>query len=99
MSLHQAHILLNNRVAGLTIPFTNTCRMFEFIILLFKLNTILRKCSPKDGKFSFTKITEALLYFGKLSNLLSPMLEAIFSFFINVTVLSNHLEGHYIVAQ
>ena len=37
MSLYQAHILLNNGVADLTIPFTN--RLSEFIILLLKLNT------------------------------------------------------------
>ena len=63
MSLDQAHVLLINGVANLTIPFTN--RLSEFIILLLKLNTNLLKSSPKDGMFKFTNISEALLYFGK----------------------------------
>ena len=67
MSLDQAHILLNNGVADLTIPFTK--RLSEFIILLLKLNTNLRKSLPKDGMFKFTNISEVLLYLGKLSNL------------------------------
>ena len=46
MSFHQAHILLNNGVADLTIPFLNI--LYEFIILLLKLNTNLRKSSPKN---------------------------------------------------
>ena len=58
MSLHQAHILLNNGVADLTIPITN--RLPEFIILLIKLNTNLRKSSPKDGKFKFTNIWKVI---------------------------------------
>ena len=41
ISLHQAHILLNKDVVDLTIPFTN--RLSEFIILLLKLSTNLRK--------------------------------------------------------
>ena len=72
MSLHQAHILLNNGVVNLTIPFTN--RLSEFIILLLKLNTNLHKSSPKDGMYKFTNISEALLYLGKLSNPLRPLL-------------------------
>ena len=72
MSLHQGHILLNNGVADLTIPFT--IRLSEIIILLLKLNTNLSKSSPKDGMFKFTNISEALLYLGKLSNLLMPLL-------------------------
>ena len=52
MSLHQAHILLNNGVADLTIPYTN--RLSEFIFLFLKLNTNLRKSSPKNGMFKFT---------------------------------------------
>ena len=72
MSLHQAHILPNNGAAELTIPFTN--KLSEFIILLLKLNTNLRKSSPKDGMFRLTNISEALLYLGKLINLLSPLL-------------------------
>ena len=63
MSLHQAHILLNNGVADLTIPFTE--RLSEIIILLLKLKTNLRKSSPKDGILKFTNISEALLYLGK----------------------------------
>ena len=55
MSPHQAHILLNNGVADLTIPFTN--RLSEFIILLLKLNSNLRKSSLKDGMFKFTNNT------------------------------------------
>ena len=47
MSQHQAHILLNNGVADLTVPLTN--RLSEFIILLLKLNTNLRISSLKDG--------------------------------------------------
>ena len=54
MSLHQAHILLKNGVADLTIQFT--IRLSEFIILLLKLNTNLRKSSPNDGIFKFTNI-------------------------------------------
>ena len=34
MSLHQAHILLNNYVADLTIPFIN--ELFELIIIMIK---------------------------------------------------------------
>ena len=70
MSLHQAHILLNNGVADLTIPLAN--RLSELIILLLKLNINLRKSSPihVDGMFKFTNISEALLYLDKLSNLL-----------------------------
>ena len=91
-------MLLKDGVADLTIPFTNG--LSEFIILLLKLNTNLRKSSPKDGMFRFTNISGALFYLGKLGNLkLSPLLKAIFSFFIAVTVLSNHTEGQYIVAQ
>ena len=55
MSLHQAYILLNNSVADLTIPLNN--KFSEFIILLLKLNTNLRKSSPKDGMFKFTNIS------------------------------------------
>ena len=69
MSLHQAHILLNKGVADLTIPFTNS--LSEFIILLLKLNSNLRKSSPNDGMFKFTNISEALLYLGKLRDLSS----------------------------
>ena len=72
MSLHQGHILLNNGVADLTIPFT--IRLSEIIILLLKLNTNLCKSSPKDGMFKFTNISEALLYLGKLSSLLRLLL-------------------------
>ena len=46
MSFHQADILLNNGVADLTIPFLNI--LYEFIILLLKLNTNLRKSSPNN---------------------------------------------------
>ena len=60
MSLHQAHVLLNNGVADLTIPFTN--RLSKFIIQLLKLNTNLRKSSPKNSMFKFPNISEALLY-------------------------------------
>ena len=56
MSLHQAYILLNNDVADLTIPFTN--RLFEFIILLLKLNTNLRKSAPKDVMFKYINISK-----------------------------------------
>ena len=56
MSLHQVHILLKNGVADLTIQFT--IRLSEFIILLLKLNTNLRKSSPKDGIFKFTNINK-----------------------------------------
>ena len=59
MSLHQAHILLNNGVADHTIPFTN--RLSEFILLLLKLNTYLLESLPKDGIFKFTNISETLL--------------------------------------
>ena len=59
MSLYQAHILLNNSVADLTIPLNN--KLSEFIIVLLKLNTNLRKSSPKDGIFIFTNISMALL--------------------------------------
>ena len=38
ISLHQAHILLNNSIADLTIPFTN--RVSEFKIVLLKLSTM-----------------------------------------------------------
>ena len=72
MSLHQTHILQSNGVADLTIPFTN--RLSELIILLLKLNTNLRKSLPNDGMFKFTNISEALLYLGKLSNLLRALL-------------------------
>ena len=72
MSLHQAHILLNNGAADLAIPFTN--QLSEFIILLLKLNTNLRKSSLKNGMFKFTNISEALLYLSKLSNLLRPFI-------------------------
>ena len=72
MSLHQVHILLNNDVADLTISFT--IKLSEFIILLLKLNTNLRKSSAKDGMFKFTNNSEALLYLGKISNLLRPLL-------------------------
>ena len=54
MSLHQPHILLNNSVAYFTIPFSN--RVSEFVILLLKLNTNLRKSLPKDGMFKFANI-------------------------------------------
>ena len=93
MSLHQAHILLNNGVADLTIPFTNM--LSEFIILLLKLNTKLRKSSPKDGNFKITHMSEALLYLSKLSNLLRPLLEAIFNSFVDVMVLSNHIDEQH----
>ena len=71
MLLHQAHILLNNGGADLAIPFT--IRLSKCIILLLKLNTNLRKSSPKDRMFKFTNISEALLYLGKFSNLLRPL--------------------------
>ena len=58
ISLHQTHILLNNCVGGPKIQFTN--RLSEFIILLLKLNTNLRKSLPKDGIFKYTKISGAL---------------------------------------
>ena len=72
MSLHQAHVLLNNGVADLTIPLIN--RLSEFIILLLTLNANLRKSSPKDGMFKYRNISETLLYLGKLSNLLRQLL-------------------------
>ena len=53
-SFHQAHILLKNGAGDLTISFTN--RLSEVLILLLKLNTNLRKNSPKDGMFKFTNI-------------------------------------------
>ena len=59
MSLHKAHILLNNGVTDFTIPFTN--RLSQFIILLLKLNTNLRESSPKAGMVKCTNISEALL--------------------------------------
>ena len=45
MSLYQAHILLNNIVADLTIPFTN--KLSKFITLHLKQNTNLGKSSTK----------------------------------------------------
>ena len=51
MSLHQAHVLLNNGVADLTIPFTN--RLSKFIIQLLKLNTNLRKVHQKIQCLNF----------------------------------------------
>ena len=72
MSLHQANTLRNNSVADLILPFTN--RFSELIILLLKLNTNLRKISPKDGMFKFFNISDALIYLSKLSNLLRPLL-------------------------
>ena len=59
MSLHQAHILLHKSVADLTILLNN--KLSEFISLLLKLNTNLRKSSPKDGMFKFTNILMTLL--------------------------------------
>ena len=53
MSLHQAHILRNNGVAELIIPFTN--KLSEFIILLLKLNTNLLKSSPQKRMFLIYK--------------------------------------------
>ena len=70
--LYQAHILLNNGVADLTILFTN--RLSELLILLLKLNTNLRKSSPKHRLFKFTNTSEALFYLGRLNNLLRPLL-------------------------
>ena len=72
MSLHRAHILLNNGVADLTIQLTNM--LSEFIILFSKLNRNLRKSLPKDGMFKYTNISEALLYLGKLSNVVRSLL-------------------------
>ena len=51
MPLHQARILLNNVVADFTKPFTD--RLSEFIILLLKQNTELRKSSPKINSFTY----------------------------------------------
>ena len=59
MSLHHAHILLNKSVADLTIPINN--KLSEFLIFLLKLNTNLRKSSPKDRMLKFTNISMALL--------------------------------------
>ena len=54
---HQAHhIVLNNGVAVLSIPFTN--KLSEFIILLLKLIANLHKSSTKDGMFKTTNITK-----------------------------------------
>ena len=64
-----------------------------------KTKTDFRNGPPKDRMFKFTNISEALLYFGKFKNLLRPLLLAIFRFFIDVTVLSNHIEEQYIMAQ
>ena len=68
MSLQQAHIVLNNGLADLTILFTN--RLSEFIILFIKVSTNLRKSLPKDGMFRFANISEALLYFGSLGKII-----------------------------
>ena len=72
ISLHQAHIELNNDIVDVTIPFTN--ELSDSIILVLKLNTNFRNNSLKDEMFKFTNISEALLYFGKFSNLLRPLL-------------------------
>ena len=73
MSLHQAHIELNNSIVDVTKPFTN--ELSDSIILVLKLlNTNFRNNSLKDGMFKFTNISEALLYLGKFSNLLRPLL-------------------------
>ena len=71
-STMQAHIELNNDIVDVTIPFTN--ELSDSIILVLKLNTNFRNHSLKHGMFKFTNISEALLYFGKFSNLLRPLL-------------------------
>ena len=59
ISLHQAHIELNNGIVDVTIPFTN--ELSDLIILVLKLNTNFRNNSLKDGMIKFTNISEALL--------------------------------------
>ena len=88
---------LNIGIVDVTISFTN--ELSDSIILILKLKTNFRKNSLKDGMFKLTNISEALLYLGKFSNLLRPLLWAIFNFFIDVMVLSNHIDEQYIVAQ
>ena len=59
ISLHQAHIELNNGIVDVTIPFTN--ELSDSIILVLKLNTNFRNNSLKDVMIKFTNISEALL--------------------------------------
>ena len=66
ISLHQAHIELNNDILDVTIPFTN--ELSDSIILVLKLNTNFRNNSLKDGMFNFTNISEALNLVKKLKS-------------------------------
>ena len=72
ISLHRAHIELNNDIVDATIPSTN--ELSDSIILVLKLNTNFRNNALKDEIFKLTNISEALLYLGKFSNLLKPLL-------------------------
>ena len=72
MSLHQAHIELNNGFVDVAIPFTNelnSCQPQDI-----PLDTNFRNNSLKDGMFKFTSISEALIYLGKFRNPLRPLL-------------------------
>ena len=70
----QAHIELNDSIVDVTIPFTN--ELSDSIIFVLKLNANFRYNSLKDEMFKFTNISEALLYLGKFSNLLRPLLHS-----------------------
>ena len=72
-STMQAHIELSNGTVDVTIPFTNEL-LDSIILIVLKLSTNFRNNSLKDGMFKFTNISEALLYLGKFSNLLRPLL-------------------------
>ena len=61
ISLHQAHIELNNGIVDVAIPFTEFTELSDSIILVLKLNTNFRNNSLKDRMFRFTNISEALL--------------------------------------
>ena len=71
ISLHQAHIELNNGIVDVTIQFIiELSDNSDSIILVLQLNTNLCNNLLKDGIFMFTNISDALLYLGKFSNLI-----------------------------
>ena len=72
ISQDQTHTELNNGIEDVTIQLSND--LSNSIILVLKLNTNFRNISLNDRKFKFTNISVELLFGGKFSNLLRPLL-------------------------
>ena len=84
ISQDQTHTELNKGIEDVTIQLSN--ELSDSIILVLKLNTNFRNNSLNDRKFKFTNILVELLFGGKFSNLLRPLLQIYIFYCCNCTV-------------